>query len=278
MLDIIKDTLIDGARILPFLYVAFLIMELVEHKLTSKNKRLIQKSGKFGPIVGSILGAFPQCGFSATMTNLYAGRIITIGTLISIYLSTSDEMMPILLSEGVDLSVVLKILGVKVIIGMLVGFIVDYFYRKTENNIKDFCDDENCHCGGNLFLSSLKHTINILLFIMGISFLLNVVIYYLGEDQIAKIFLNGSIFGPFVSSLVGLIPNCAASVVITELYLSGAITFGSMIAGLLTGSGVALMILFKVNKNLKENINILLIIYFVGVLAGIVLDLLKFTI
>lgn len=280
MLDIIQDTLLDGIRILPFLYIAFLIMELVEHKLTNKNKKLIQKSGRFGPVVGSILGAFPQCGFSVAATNLYAGRIITIGTLIAIYLSTSDEMLPILLSKGIELSVILKILGLKVIVGLIIGFIVDYFYRnhQTDNEIKDFCNDEHCHCKDNLFVSSLKHTINIFLFIIGISFILNMIIYYLGEDEIAKIFLSGSIFGPFISSLVGLIPNCAASVVITELYLSNAITFGSTIAGLLTGSGVALMVLFRVNNNLKENIKILSIIYFVGVLVGIILDLFKLTI
>lgn len=277
MLDIIIDTLLDSLKILPFLFVAFYIMEYIEHKFSDKSKKLVLKSGRFGPILGSILGAFPQCGFSVAATNFYATRIITVGTLISIYLSTSDEMLPIMLSNGVELSSIFKIISLKVIIGMLYGLIIDFVLRKRqamEQYIHDFCDDEHCGCEHSLLFSTVKHTLNIILFIFASSFILNVVMHYLGEDVIRNIFMSDHFFGPLLASLIGLIPNCGASVIITELYLSSNITLGSAMAGLLTGSGVALLVLFKTNKNLKENIFILLTIYGLGVLSGIIINLL----
>lgn len=282
MLEILLDTLIDAVRLLPFLFIAFILMELIEHKLTNKNKKIIEHSGKFGPFVGALLGAFPQCGFSAAATNLFSSRIITVGTLIAIYLSTSDEMLPILITNGTDISIIIKILLIKVVIGMTCGFIIDLILKNRKANqndsIQQFCDEEHCHCNHGIIKSSIIHTLNILLFIAGISLLLNIALYYLGEDNLSKLFLKNSIFGPFVSALVGLIPNCASSVVITELYLNNSITLGSTIAGLLAGSGVGILLLFRTNKNLKQNINILLTIYFVGSICGILIDLFKLTI
>jgi hypothetical protein len=281
MLDIIIETLIDSLKLLPFLFLVFLLMEYIEHKLSDKSKHTIEQAGKFGPLLGGILGAFPQCGFSAAATNLYAARIITYGTLIAIYLSTSDEMLPIMLSEGADFTVIIKIIIFKIIIGILFGFIIDIILRKRKNKedhqIKDFCEEEHCDCEHGIMRSSIRHTINIILFITIISFILNCILYYFDEDMIAAIFMKNSIFGPFLSSLIGLVPNCAASVVITELYLNNAISFGMTMAGLLTGSGVALLLLFKVNNNLKENISIMLTIYFIGAICGIVIDMLGFT-
>lgn len=272
MKEIIMDTLLDTLKLLPFLFAAFLIIELIEHKIN--NKKIITSSKKVGPLLGSLLGVFPQCGFSTTISNLYATRIVTLGTLVAVYLSTSDEMLPIMLSENVDPSEIIKILGLKFLIGMIVGFIIDLLLRKKEQvEIKDLCEKEHCHCEHGIFLSSLKHTLNITIFILVITFLLNTTFYYLGEENVQKIFLKNNIFSSFISSLVGLIPNCGASVIITELYLSNTITFGSCMAGLLTGSGVGLLILFRINKNLKENLKILGIIYFVGVLCGMVIDL-----
>lgn len=281
MLDIILDTLIDSLKLLPFLFLVFLLMEYIEHKLSDKSKKKIEKSGKYGPFFGSILGAFPQCGFSAAATNLYAARIISYGTLIAIYLSTSDEMLPILLSEGANIGIIIKIILFKVVIGIIFGFIIDFILRrrkvKVDNQIKDFCEDEHCDCEHGIFKSSIKHTINILLFITIISFVLNFILYYFDEDIIAKLFMKNTIFGPFLSSLIGLVPNCAASVVITELYLNNAISFGMVISGLLTSSGIALLLLFKVNNNIKENVSILLTMYFIGVVCGIIIDMIGFT-
>jgi hypothetical protein len=282
MKDIILDTLIDSLKLLPFLFLVFLLMEYIEHKLSDKSKQTIEKAGKFGPLLGGILGAFPQCGFSAAATNLYAARIITYGTLIAIYLSTSDEMLPIMLSEGADISVILKIIVFKIILGILFGFIIDIVLRKRKNKethqIKDFCEEEHCDCEHGIVRSSIRHTLNIILFITIISLILNCILYYFDEDMIAAIFMKNSVFGPFLASLIGLIPNCAASVVITELYLNNAISFGMTMAGLLTGSGVALLLLFKVNNNIKENISIMLTIYFIGAICGIVIDMLGFAI
>lgn len=278
MLDIIKDTLIDGIRLIPFLFIAFLIIEIIEHKLTKKSKKIISKSGKFGPIIGSILGIFPQCGFSVMATNLYVTRIITLGTLISIYLSTSDEMLPILISEKVDANIIIKILLIKVLIGILCGFIIDVIIRKTHKKEKetyDICEKEHCHCNKGIIKSSIIHTLKTLIFIMLISFILNIILETLGENNLSKIFMKNTLFGPFFASIVGLIPNCGASVMITELYLNNAISLGSTIAGLLTGSGVAILVLFKSNKNIKENISILLTIYFIGTISGVIIELLE---
>ena len=273
MLDVILDTLMDLLKLLPFLFVAFLILEFIEHKLSNKSKDKIAKAGKLGPLVGSLLGAVPQCGFGSMATNLYAARVISLGTLISIYLSTSDEMLPIMLSENVEISFIIKILSIKVLIGLVCGFLIDMFYRKKEvNHIVDMCEDEHCDCEHGILKSSLKHTFNIIIFIAIISFIINIAMYYLGEDSLSKLFMKDSIFGPFISSLVGLIPNCGASVAITELYLNNSISMGSLIGGLLTGSGVSLLVLFKTNKNIKENINILLTLYTIGVIFGTIID------
>ena len=275
MKEIIMDTLIDGIKLIPFLFVAFLIIELIEHKISNKNKHLISKTGKLGPLFGSLLGIFPQCGFSVLTTNLYVTRIVSLGTLISVYLSTSDEMLPILLSQNVDIMVIIKILLIKVIIGITSGFIIDFILRKKEQKEitnYDICHDENCHCKDHLLLSVIKHTLNITLFLMITTFLLNLLIEYTGIFNTNNIITN-NIFSVFITSLIGLIPSCGASVMITTLYLKEIISFGALISGLLTGSGVALLVLFKTNKKISENITILLLVYFIGSISGLIIEL-----
>ena len=277
MIDIILDTLVDSLKLLPFLFIAFLIIELIEHKLNKQTKELVSKSGKVGPLIGSLLGLFPQCGFSVMATNLYVTRIITIGTLISIYLATSDEMLPIMLSQKIAFIEIVKLLGIKFICGIIWGFIIDLLLNKKskkENINYEICDEDHCNCHEEgVIKSTLIHTFKTLLFIMLVSFLLNILLHFIGEDSLSKLFLKNSIFGPFISSLIGLIPNCGSSIVITELYLNGAISLGSAMAGLLTGSGVALLVLFKENKDIKENITILSLLYGLGVINGIMIEL-----
>lgn len=274
MKDIIIDTLVDALKILPFLFITFLLLELLEHKLNNKTKNVISKSGKVGPIIGSLLGVIPQCGFSVVATNLYITRVISLGTLFSIYLSTSDEMLPVMLSQNVSFKTILVVLLIKVIAGMLFGFIIDLVIRKNNKTKYDYhiCEEEHCHCDHGIVKSSLKHTFNIIIFIIGVSFILNVIFLYCGNDLISKIFMKDTLFGPFLGSLVGLIPNCGASVIFTEMFLKGAINLGTCMAGLLTGSGVALLVLFKSNKNIKENLCICLTLYLIGVLVGIFIE------
>lgn len=281
MLEIVEDTLIDGIRLLPFLFITYLIMEYIEHKMGDKSKNTIKKSGKFGPFLGGILGVFPQCGFSVSATNLYAGRVITLGTLIAVYLSTSDEMLPIFISEAVSPITILKILGIKLVIGIIAGFIIDlvinlFNRNKTKmknNEITHICEEEHCHCNENgIFKSAVYHTLNIFLFIILITFIINIGVHFIGEEQIASWILNKPFIGPIISSLIGLIPNCAASVIITNMYLENVISLGSMIAGLLTGAGVGLAVLFKTNDKLKENISIIVLLYVIGVISGILID------
>ena len=275
MVDIILDTLIDGIKLLPFLFIVFFVLEYIEHKVSKKNKQIIEKSGKYGPFIGAILGMFPQCGFSVAATNLFSARVITFGTLIAIYLSTSDEMLPILLSNGLPITFILKIILIKVIIGMIAGFIIDYLLKNkiSLKSIHDICEEEHCDCKHSLIKSTIKHTLNIFSFIIITSFILNTLIFLIGEDNLGKLLLKGNIFAPLLASLIGLIPNCASSILLSELYLSSTISFGSMMAGLLTGSGVALLVLFKTNKNVKENIFILGSIYFIGSIVGLIINL-----
>ena len=278
MLDVILDTLIDSIKLLPFLFITYLLMEYIEHKMKHKSKETIQKSGKWGPFFGSLLGIFPQCGFSVSATNLYAGRVITLGTLIAVYLSTSDEMLPIFISEAVSPIIILKILAIKLVIGMIAGFIIDLVINvltknKIKENIEQVCEEEHCHCNENGILkSSIHHTLNIFVYIIIISFIINTIVYFIGEEAIANLLLNKPIIGPLVSALIGLIPNCAASVIITNMYLQKVISFGSMMSGLLTGAGIGLAVLFKTNNEIKENIKIVVLLYSIGVIVGIVID------
>lgn len=277
MLDVILDTTIDALKILPFLFLTYIVMEYIEHKMSEKTKTLIQKSGKVGPLYAGILGILPQCGFSAAASNLYVARIITLGTLIAVYLSTSDEMLPILISEQVSVGIIIKILLLKAFIGILAGFIIDFVLRKKEKqteNIKHLCEHEHCHCNEkNILISALKHSLNIFIFIYITSFLLNLLFSYIGEETLASFILNKPIISELLAGIVGLIPNCAASVVITELYINGVISLGAMMSGLLVGAGVGLLILFRINDNLKENLKITLLLYLIGVVAGILIEL-----
>lgn len=278
MLDVLIDTIMDSLKILPFLFIAYLIIELIEKKAGDRTSHLIQKSGKFGPVLGGILGIVPQCGFSAAAANLYTGRIITMGTLIAIFLSTSDEMLPILISEAVPVSIIAQILLIKVGIAIVVGIVIDFIFRKkkvadSKEEIHKLCDEEHCHCEEHgVIRSSIIHTLQIFVYIFIISLLLNTLIHFVGEEKIASLVLNVPVLGPIVSSLVGLIPNCASSVILTQLYLDNIISSGSMIAGLLVNSGIGILVLFRVNKSKKENFTILGILCFVGIVSGIVLD------
>lgn len=283
MIDVILDTLLDSAKMLPFLFLSYLIIEFIEHKSSKKIENMLKKSGKFGPVVGGLLGIFPQCGFSVTAATLYASRIITLGTLITVFLTTSDDAIPVLLSHPESMHLILKIIALKFIIGICCGFIIDLIFRKkhtakenlkeTSKHIHDMCSNCGCEHKG-ILRPALKHTFSVFVFILIFAFILNSAIYFIGEEMLAKLLMNGSFLQPIISSLIGLIPNCASSVLLTELYLSGNISFASIIAGLCSGSGIGIAVLFKENKNIKENFKILALVYVIGVLVGLLIELL----
>lgn len=273
MLEIIEHTLEDSLKLIPFLFLTYLAMEALEHKAGAKTQQLVRKAGRLGPLFGAAAGILPQCGFSAAASNLYAGRVISMGTLIAIYLSTSDEMLPILISEQAPPGLILPVLLTKAVIGIAAGFLVDLLFRRKENHqIHEMCGQDRCHCEKGILRSAVSHTLQITVFILLITFGLNLILHNGGEQILGGILLNRPILGPVIAAIVGLIPNCAASVLLTQLYLEGILSIGSMMAGLLVGAGVGLLVLFKVNHDKKENLQITGILYLVGIAAGIVID------
>lgn len=280
----ISHTFEESLKLLPFLLITYIIMEAIEDKIGEHAQGFVQTSGKFGPIIGGILGAFPQCGFSAAAASLYAGHVITRGTLIAIFLSTSDEMLPIMISQKVPMQMIFSVLGMKVVIGILGGFLVDillHIVRKQPRHhvdIHHMCDHDHCHCEeGSVIKSAIRHTIHIFLFILVITFAFNFVVEIVGKESLSRFILNQPLLGSVLSGIVGLLPNCAASVVITQLYLDGAMSLGAMMSGLLVGAGVGLVVLFKTNDSMRENLELTGMLYVIGVVAGILIDFLGIT-
>lgn len=279
MIEILLDTVIDSVKLIPFLFLTYLVMEALEHSTGRKVQGVIRNAGKVGPLWGGLLGIVPQCGFSAAAASLYAGRVITIGTLVAIFFSTSDEMLPILLSESVPLGTIGKILGMKVVIAIISGFVVEFVYvallkkKDKDMDIHVVCEEEHCSCEDGIVKSALKHTMKIFFYIFLISLLLNVVIGMVGEDNLSLLFSNIPVVGELIAALIGLIPNCASSVVITQLYIDGVIHSGAMMAGLLVNAGVGLLILYRLNRNWKENVAIISVLYGLGVFWGIMIEL-----
>lgn len=279
IVHVIEHTIHHSIGLLPFLFVTYLVMEYIEHKAGKKAEQMVKKSGNFGPFIGGILGIVPQCGFSAAASNLYAGRIITLGTLLAVFLSTSDEMLPILISAKVAPITICKILGTKALIGVIAGFLIDMILcRKLHNEehlkIEHMCEHEHCHCNeGKIGKSALVHTLQVFLFIVAITFVLNLLIELVGEEALGGLLSGKPIIGPLIAGLVGLIPNCASSVAITQLYLEGMLGAGAMMAGLLVGAGVGILVLFRVNDDTKENLKITALLYVIGVIAGIIIEI-----
>ena len=283
LLDTLIDAVKDTARLLPFLYLTYLLMEYLEEKAQDHTVALVRKTGKLGPLAGGLLGILPQCGFSAAASSLYAGGVITLGTLLAIFLSTSDEMLPIFISETVSPGTIVRVLAVKALIGIVMGFLFDLLNRlrnrgrdqEAHRYIHDLCEQDHCHCEeGNIFLSALRHMIQIAVFIFLISIVVGLLIGLVGEDALAGFLTNRPVTGVLLAGLVGLIPNCGASVMITELYIKGILGAGQMLAGLLVGAGVGLLVLFRVHRNIRKNLQITAILYICGVAWGLLIELL----
>lgn len=279
VLGIFLDTLTDALKMLPFLFAAFCLMELLEHHAGEKLSRFFARAGKAGPAVGAVLGCVPQCGFSVLSANLYAGGVITLGTLCAVFLSTSDEAVLLLAATPSAAPDILKLLLAKVLIGVAAGYLVDFLFRKKADSalqLKDLCDHEHCGCHehGGVLRPALLHTAKMFGFVFLITLVLNFLVEFLGHERLETLLLHDSVFQPFLTALFGLIPNCAASVLLTQLYLEGALQFGAVVAGLCTGAGAGLLVLFRENRNPKDNLKILGILYVAAVVPGVVLQIL----
>jgi hypothetical protein len=254
-------------------------MEFIEHSARDKTEKIIKGAGKFGSVIGGFLGALPQCSFSAVVAGLFSGGVITLGTLFAVFLSTSDEMLPIMITRGVDFGTVAVIVLTKVIFGICVGLAVDAVYKKkpSPEEISHICEEEGCRCHDGIISSAFRHTISVAVFIFFLGVGVELVMAFIGEDVIASYLSRTPILSHFAAALVGLIPNCASSVILTELYIEKIITAGAMMSGLFSSAGVGTLVLFKTNKNVKENILIVVLLFIFGGVLGAFLDLINFT-
>lgn len=276
--DIVLDTLIDFIKLLPFLFATYLGMEWLEHKAGDLTRDMMVRSGRKGPIIGGILGVVPQCGFSAAGATLYAGKVITMGTLFSIFLSTSDEMIPVMLSQSAPVGVMIKVLVCKVVIAIICGMLVDTFIVPVKKSmrlmdINGLCKQEACECETKLLMPAIRHTIHTGGFILLVSFILNLIFGIMGEDVLGNLFQNLPLVGNMTAALIGLIPNCAPSVVLTQLYMSGVLDMGCLVSGLLTGAGIGLLVLFRTNKKTKQNLMIAAGLWIFGAVGGFAIDM-----
>jgi len=271
-LDALLDTLIDCLKLLPFLFAAYLAIEIIEDRAEEKTVALIHRAGRWGPVVGAGLGVVPQCGFSAAISNLYAGGLITRGTLLAVFLSTSDEMLPILISGGAPAPFIIKILAFKMLSGILVGVLADTLEARMgkgrNRTLHQLCEQEDCHCEDGILRSALRHTLKIFAFVFAVTLVMNLAVGLVGEERLGSFILNRPVAGELIAGLIGLIPNCAASVVLTSLFLQGGVSAGAMIAGLLVGSGVGLLVLLRMNRDWRDNLVTVAILYAGGVTLG----------
>ena len=275
VLHVLLHALADSALILPFLFLTYLLMELLEHKAGDGVENAIKKAGKLGPLAGGALGLVPQCGFSTVAAGFFAGRVVSVGTLLAVFLATSDEMLPVLLGARVGVGKILTVLALKLGIAAFVGFLADLFWRRREHlHVEGLCEEEGCGCGEKgVWLSTLYHTLHIFLFVLLFNAIIGFALELVGEQALGAVMRDIPVLGQLIAALVGLIPNCAASVAIATLYTKGVISAGAMLAGLLTGAGAGLLVLFRTNKRWKENLIIVAILLVTGVLFGSLLDL-----
>ena len=279
ILDALIDALKDCAIALPFLFGVYLLMEALEKNSQLLAGKLFRKSEYFGPLFASVLGLIPQCGFSAAMSNLYVGGVIGVGTLIAVFLATSDEAVLIMLSHPEAISKIWLLLLVKFIAGIVFGYILNFIFRKWKlrKEVGDICQDEHCGCeeSRSILKPAIIHTLKILAWLFAITFALNILIELIGTDKLAMMLGGNLFFQPLITALLGLIPNCAVSVLFTELYVSGSLSFASTVAGLCSGAGLGLIVLFKMNKSKKECFIITGVLYLCAALTGIILNIIN---
>ena len=300
VLDVVIDALKDTAELIPFLFATYVVISLLDLFASDKTTAAIQRAGHAGPLIGGVLGVVPQCGFSAMGASLYADRIVSLGTFVAVILSTSDEMLPLLLAEHVEVGLLARILVTKAVLGVILGFAIDLVLRVVlgrtslagvdESDAGEGQDEDaefdpsayscDCGCGEPLtrgqtawwvVVNSAYRTFQVVVFIFVVSVLLNALIALVGEDALASFLSGNAVVATLVSGLVGLVPNCAASVVLTQLYIDGVLGFAPMIAGTLVAGGAGYLVLFRMNGNMRENAAIVGIVYVLGVCAGLIM-------
>lgn len=276
IIEILQETLLDSIKMLPFLFVAFLILEMVERYAGTKMNRILGQVGYAGPAAGALLGCIPQCGFSVVAANLYSGRVISLGTLLAVFLATSDEAILILLSYPERGTQILWLILIKMIIAILAGYTVDFIKKGKVNNekqSKEVCTTHECSGSHSIWLPAIQHTVKIFLYLLIVTLVLNTAIEMIGIERLSTYLLTDSIFQPFIAALIGFIPNCASSVILSKLYLAGVIDFASVVGGLCTCAGVGLIVLFKMNPSKADSLKITGLLYAVGVISGSILKL-----
>lgn len=278
MREVLADSLIDCLKLLPFLYLSYLAVEYAEHRMSAGTKEMIYRAGKAGPLLGSLIGNIPQCGFAAAAAGLFAGGVVSPGTLLAVFLATSDEMLPVMLSRGAGVLTIVKILAAKAVVGTAAGMAADFcveMFGGRRNFIpehQDMCEHGHCGCERRgIWYSALNHTVKTAVFLLLISLLLGFGLEW---------FRGSGIFGRLVSlpgleavaaALIGAVPNCAASVVVTELFLEGVLSGVGVFAGLLCGTGTGLLVLYRENRNIKENLALTAVLFAVSIAAGVAL-------
>lgn len=285
-IDSLLDTIKDTVTLIPFLFLTYLVMEWLERKTEDQSVALLSRIGNSGPVIGSAVGIIPQCGFSAAAASLYSGGVISTGTLLAVFLSTSDEMVPIFISSAVSPGTIGRLLIAKFIIALITGVTADMTIRlinytfRTHKHIHDLCEQDACGCEdeeGGIVRSAVIHTAKITAFIFCISLVISLLVESIGKDALASFMTGIPVLGVFLSGLIGLIPNCAASVIITQLYLEGLLTAGQMMAGLLVGAGVGVIVLIRTNRHQAENLRVISVLYLAGAAWGLLIDLLGIT-
>ncbi|MCI8464936.1 MAG: arsenic efflux protein [Lachnospiraceae bacterium] len=307
-MELLIDALVDGGldtlKMLPFLLVAFLFLESLEHYSEGRRDNFLTKIGAAGPAAGAIFGCVPQCGFSVAAANLYAGGVITVGTLLAVFLSTSDEAILLLMGHPGQAGTIFKLLAVKVVCGIVFGYAADILLRNSpikRKRLGAICGDCGCHeeeersvdastevsveeerehdlAGEShgsyrVFRAALYHTAEVFVYLLSFNILLNILLGAVGIEWLSGLLFKDSLLQPVLAAFLGLIPNCAASVILTEFYLSGVLSFGAAVSGLLSGAGVGLAVLFKIHREKKENLKITGMLLFAAILSGIFLQI-----
>ena len=272
MIDFLWETLL----LLPFLFVTYLVLEAVEAHAGGALERFLGRTPFWGPLAGALAGAVPQCGVSAAAASCYAGGVVALGTFVAVLLSTSDELLPILISERAPLGLLLKIIGLKVAGAAAVGFLVSAFARvfhapRRAVNVGELCAHSHCACREHkgILVPALIHTAEIFVFVLVISGAIELSLHFWGEEALLSLRLKTPFWGECVGALLGLVPNCAISVAGAKLYLSGAMSAGALMASSFSGAGLGLLVLFRVNRPFRENLAILGLVYAAGVVLGL---------